>query len=196
MAKLYFRYGVMGSGKTLNLLTVADNYERQGKHVFLIKPVVDDRFGADMVQSRTGLKRRADMRAGEGTVIDIDYLEGVDCILVDECQFLSDDLVEQLRRISIDLDIPVICYGLRVNFMTRLFEGSKRLMELADAVEELKTTCAFCDHKAVYNIKLRGGRVCTSGDEVEIGADDLYKPVCAACFFEAMEHEKNLPSDE
>ncbi len=182
MAKLYFRYGAMGSAKTMNLLAVAHNYEQQGKRVILIKPALDDRFGAELIRSRAGLERKADLCVKADTLLDYDQLRGLDCIIVDECQFLSEFVVHQLRNITVDLDIPVICYGLRTNFMTRLFEGSRRLMELADAIEEVKTTCAFCNRKAVFNIKLRHGNACTAGEEIELGAEDLYQPTCCRCF--------------
>lgn len=192
MAKLYFRYGAMGSAKTMNLLAVAHNYEQQGKRVVLIKPALDDRFGADVIRSRAGLERRADLCVHPDTLLDYSVFEGIDCIIVDECQFLSESMIHQLRNITVDLDIPVICYGLRTNFMTRLFEGSKRLMELADAIEEVKTTCAFCNRKAVYNIKLKQGSACTSGEEIELGAENLYQPTCCRCFEERIGAENPL----
>ncbi len=182
MAKLYFRYGAMGSAKTLNLLAVAHNYEAQGKKVYLIKPALDDRFGVALIKSRAGLAREADLCVQPDSVIDRSKLDGVDCILVDECQFLSEFVVHQLRNITTDLEIPVICYGLRTNFKTRLFEGSKRLLEIADTIEEVKTTCAFCNRKAVFNIKLREGAACTTGAEIELGAENLYQPVCSRCY--------------
>ena len=192
MAKLYFRYGAMGSAKTMNLLAVAHNYEQQGKRVILIKPSIDDRFGADLIRSRTGLERKADICVAADTQIPLDTLAGVSCILVDECQFLSEYVVHQLRNITVDLDIPVICYGLRTNFKTRLFEGAKRLMEVADAIEEVKTTCAFCNRKAVFNIKLRHGNACTTGTEIELGAEDLYQPTCCRCFEARIGHDNPL----
>ena len=192
MAKLYFRYGAMGSAKTMNLLAVAHNYEQQGKRVILIKPSIDDRFGADMIRSRTGLERKADICVAADTQIPLDTRAGVSCILVDECQFLSEYVVHQLRNITVDLDIPVICYGLRTNFKTRLFEGAKRLMEVADAIEEVKTTCAFCNRKAVFNIKLRHGNACTTGTEIELGAEDLYQPTCCRCFEARIGHDNPL----
>ena len=182
MAKLYFRYGAMGSAKTLNLLAVANNYEAQGKRVFLIKPTLDDRFGATTIRSRAGLEREADLCVNPKSEIDLSLLEGIDCVLVDECQFLSESVVLQLRNITTDMNIPVICYGLRTNFKTKLFEGSKRLIEVADSIEEVKTTCAFCNHKAVFNLKLRGGAACTSGQEIELGTEELYRPVCCKCY--------------
>ena len=182
----------MGSAKTMNLLAVAHNYEQQGKRVILIKPSIDDRFGADMIRSRTGLERKADICVAADTQIPLDTLTGVSCILVDECQFLSEYVVHQLRNITVDLDIPVICYGLRTNFKTRLFEGAKRLMEVADAIEEVKTTCAFCNRKAVFNIKLRHGNACTTGTEIELGAEDLYQPTCCRCFEARIGHDNPL----
>ena len=176
----------------MNLLAVAHNYEQQGKRVILIKPSIDDRFGADMIRSRTGLERKADICVAADTQIPLDTLAGVSCILVDECQFLSEYVVHQLRNITVDLDIPVICYGLRTNFKTRLFEGAKRLMEVADAIEEVKTTCAFCNRKAVFNIKLRHGNACTTGTEIELGAEDLYQPTCCRCFEARIGHDNPL----
>ncbi|MCL2325293.1 MAG: thymidine kinase [Proteobacteria bacterium] len=198
MAKLYFRYGAVGSAKTLNLLAVAHNYEQQGKRVVLIKPSLDDRFGAVTIRSRASLEREADLCVSEDSVIDIDRMKGIDCVLVDECQFLSEFVIHQLRRITVELNIPVICYGLRTNFMTRLFEGSKRLMELADSIEEVKTTCAFCNRKAVFNIKLRNGRACVSGDEIELGSEELYQPSCCQCYEErtARSNPMRLPAVE
>lgn len=176
----------------MNLLAVAHNYEQQGKRVILIKPSIDDRFGADMIRSRTGLERKADICVAADTQIPLNTLAGVSCILVDECQFLSEYVVHQLRNITVDLDIPVICYGLRTNFKTRLFEGAKRLMEVADAIEEVKTTCAFCNRKAVFNIKLRHGNACTTGTEIELGAEDLYQPTCCRCFEARIGHDDPL----
>lgn len=192
MAKLYFRYGAMGSAKTMNLLAVAHNYEQQGKQVFLIKPALDSRFGEEMIRSRAGLERKADLCVNADTVIDTQKLVNIDCVIVDECQFLSEFVIHQLRNITVDMNIPVICYGLRTNFMTRLFEGSKRLMEVADSIEEVKTTCAFCNRKAVFNIKLRQGTACASGAEIELGAENLYQPTCCHCFEEKSGKENPL----
>ena len=153
MAKLYFRHGAMGSAKTLNLLAVRHNYVQQGKKVIVIKPAVDDRFGSDIVRSRAQLEHRADLVVGADTVLDLTAFAGASCVLVDECQFLSASLVEQLREITRELGIPVIAYGLRTDFRTHLFEGSRRLMELADSIEEVKTTCRFCNRKAVFNLR-------------------------------------------
>ena len=115
---------------------------------------------------------------GSGTAADF---EGVDCILVDEAQFLSPELVVDLRRISVRPGVPVICYGLRTDFQTRLFPGAARLMELADSIEEVKVTCQFCNRKAIYNLRMIDGRGTLSGAQIELGANDRYAPVCCAC---------------
>lgn len=182
MAKLYFRYGAMASGKTLILLAVAHAYEQQGKKVLLLKPSLDTRFGTEVVKSRAGLEKGADVLVGPDTTLDPSLLEGLHCLLVDEAQFLSAGLVEHLRDVSLRLDIPVICYGLRTDFQTRLFEGSRRLMELADVIEEVKTTCFYCNKKAVFNMRFVSGEPVLHGAQVELGLEDKYHPACASCY--------------
>jgi len=181
MAKLYFRYGAVGSAKTLNLLAVAHSYRQQSKKAFLIKPEIDTRFGKDVIKSRAGLEYAADLLVNETTQLDLCQFENVHCVLVDEAQFLSTALIEQLRDVASKNNIPVICYGLRTDFKTNLFEGSKRLMELADAIEEIKTTCFYCNSKAIFNIKLIDGLVVTEGPAIEIGAEEKYLPTCSKC---------------
>ena len=182
MAKLYFRYGTVGSAKTLNLLAVAHNYNQQGKTVCLIKPELDTRFGKDVVRSRAGLTRKADLLVHPDTVLDVERLKQVDCVLVDEAQFLSGKVIDQLRAISIHFGIPVICYGLRTDFRGDLFEGSQRLFERADSIEEIKTTCAFCSKKAILNLKLIDGEPCLDGPSIELGAEEKFLPVCYSCY--------------
>lgn len=186
MAKLYFRHGTMGSAKTLNLLAVAHNYRAQGKRVMLLKPRLDDRFGAKDVASRAGLRAEADLIVEEGTELDPRKFEDVDCVLVDEAQFLSPRLIEQLRTLTKTHNVPVICYGLRTDFRTRLFAGSQRLLELADAIEEVKVTCQFCNRKAIYNMRFAGGKPTLSGAQVELGAEESYLPVCFKCWDERL----------
>ncbi len=186
MAKLYFRYGTMGSAKTLNLLAVAHAYQQQKKVAYLIKPRIDTRFGEATIGSRAGLYRDADLLVDEDSVIDTAPLAGCHCILVDEVQFLAPSLIEQLRRISNELNIPVICYGLRTDFRTRLFPGSQRLLELADAIEEVKTTCFFCNHKAIFNLKLVDGHATLRGPTIELGQEEKYIPTCAHCYEEEL----------
>lgn len=182
MAKLYFRYGSVGSAKTLNLLAVAHSYTQQSKRILVLKPELDTRFGKETIKSRAGLEREADLLVTPDTVLKRDAFENVHCVLVDEAQFLSASLVEQLRSISCDLNIPVICYGLRGDFKTHLFEGAKRLMELADEISEVKTTCFFCNRKAVFNLKLVDGTPTLAGPVIDLGAEEKYLPACPKCY--------------
>jgi thymidine kinase len=175
----------MDSAKTLNLLAVAHNYRKQGKRVLLMKPRVDTRFGSTIIGSRSGLQAEADLVVdGETRVHPADF-EGVDCVLVDEAQFITPELVEDLRRVTITPGVPVICYGLRTDFKTRLFPGAQRLMELADRIEEVKVTCQFCTKKATCNLRLVDGRAALDGPTVLIGGDERYLPVCWAHYDDA-----------
>lgn len=185
MAKLYFRYGAMSSAKTLNLLAVRHNYDSQGKKVLLLKPALDDRFGKDLVRSRAGLEHKADILLVSGDRLDFSKFEGASCVLVDECQFLTAAQVEDLRELTRVLNIPVIAYGLRTDFRTRLFEGSLRLLELADSIEEVKTTCRYCNHKAVFSLRHNEkGEGVLDGPSVQLGADLHYSPTCYSCYYE------------
>ncbi len=186
MAKLYFRYGTVGSAKTLNLLAVAHNYERQGKRVIVLKPAVDTRFGASRVASRAGLDRQADLLLEPETGLPTTLFDSCHCILVDEAQFVSAFVIDQLREITAARDIPVICYGLRNDFRTRLFEGSRRLLELADSIEELKTTCAYCNRKAVFNLKSVDGKPTLDGPSQTLGCEELYLPACHTHYVEKL----------
>jgi thymidine kinase len=183
VAKLYFRYGAMGSAKTLNLLAVRHNYELQGKKVILLKPRSDDRFGTQLVRSRAGLSYEADLLLDDDTVFQAEMFEGLHCVLVDEGQFLSPAAVDALRQVTYEFDVPVIAYGLRTDFATKLFPGSRRLIELADAIEEVKTTCMFCNRKAIFNLRHdSSGRAIVDGPQVMLGADAQYSPVCHGCY--------------
>jgi len=187
MAKLYFRYGAMGSSKTLNLLAVAHNYRQQGKKVLLMKPDFDIRFGKERIKSRAGLEMQADILIGsEESIRGIDY-SGISCILIDEAQFLTAKVIEELRMISLKWDIPIICYGLRTDFKSYLFEGSKRLMELADSIEEVKATCHYCNRKSTMNLKQVGGVAVTEGETIELGAEEKYYPTCYKCYMREIE---------
>ena len=184
MAKLYFRHGTVGSAKTLNLLAVAHNYQAQGKRVVLIKPKLDSRFGEAVIRSRAGLEKPADIVVDDDDRLEDGRFDGVACVLVDEVQFLRPAVIDELRRISRDRDVPVICYGLRTDFRTQLFDGARRLLEIADSIEELKTTCYFCDRKAIFNLKLLNGAPTLAGPSVELGGEEKYLPACAACYSE------------
>lgn len=181
MAKLYFRYGTMGSAKTLNLLAVAHNYEQQGKQVIRLKPAMDTRFGKPMIKSRAGLQAEADFLVDDNTDFSLLELGDISCILVDEVQFLSAKVIETLRILTIDKNVPVICYGLRTDFRGNLFTGSKRLMELADSIEEIKSTCFYCNRKAVMNLRYIDNKPVVEGPVVFLG-DEKYHPACYPCY--------------
>jgi thymidine kinase len=182
MAKLYFRYGTVGSAKTLNLLAVAHNYRQQGKSVILLKPEIDTRFGADNIRSRAGLEMTADILVKADTDLFSFSWESVDCVLVDEAQFLSPGHIEQIRELTLVHNIPVICYGLRTDFKTRLFPGSLRLMEIADSIEEVKATCYYCTRKSIANLKHVNGVAVADGPSIQLGAEERYYPVCFSCY--------------
>lgn len=182
MAKLYFRHGTVGSAKTLNLLAVAHNYRYQGKNVLLMKPDIDTRFGKQSIKSRAGLEMQADVLIQNvESIRSIDYTN-VNCVLVDEAQFLSGLVIDELRRITLDFDIPVLCYGLRTDFKSHLFEGSQRLMELADSIEEVKATCHYCNRKSILNLKHVNGVATNEGPSVDLGSEEKYFPVCYKCY--------------
>ncbi len=182
MAKLYFRHGTVGSAKTLNLLAVAHNYRQQGKKILLMKPDLDNRFGKDRIKSRAGLESQADLLIlNEKSLQGLDYT-GISCILVDEVQFLPPKAIEELRRITLDWNIPVICYGLRTDFKSHLFEGTLRLMELADSIEEVKATCFYCNRKSIMNLKHVNGVATNEGPVVDLGAEEKYFPTCFNCY--------------
>jgi thymidine kinase len=182
MAKLYFRYGTVGSAKTHILLAVAHNYRAQGKKVLLMKPELDTRFGKAPIRSRSGLEKDADVLISHEMVIaDLCY-DHVTCILVDEAQFLSCRHVDEFREISARLNIPVICYGLRTDFRRCLFEGSRRLLEIADSIEEIKSTCHYCNRKAIFNMRHVNGAASLDGPVVQLGAEESYYPVCYSCY--------------
>jgi thymidine kinase len=182
MAKLYFRHGTVGSAKTLNLLAVAHNYRQQGKKILLLKPEMDSRFGKQQIKSRAGLEMPADILIQPATKLRLEEFQGASCVLVDEVQFLAANIIEQLREITIVMDIPVICYGLRSDFKSYLFEGSKRLMELADSIEEVKATCYFCNRKSIMNLKHVNGVAVKEGPSIELGAEEKYFPACFRCY--------------
>ena len=185
MNKLYFRYGVMGSSKTAEALMCRFNYIQKGFNVLLLKPSIDNRFEDDTPQviSRIGIK--ADCIKFDKTQSIIKLFEAenlkkkIDVIIVDESQFCSTRQIEELRRIA--YEIPVLCYGLLTNFKTELFEGSKRLIELADSLQEVKTICD-CGRKASVNARLINGKITTKGAEILIGAEESYESMCYLCF--------------
>ena len=192
MAKLYFRYGTVGSAKTLNLLAVAHNYRQQGKKIILMKPDMDTRFGKEKIRSRAGLEHDADVLIHpEISLLSLDF-QGISCILVDEAQFLSARTIDELRLIVFQWNVPIICYGLRTDFKSFLFEGSRRLMEVADSIEEIKVTCNYCNRKAIMNLKHVNGVAVNEGPSVELGAEEKYLPSCYECYRVELEKAKSL----
>jgi len=192
MAKLYFKYGAMGSSKTANALITRFNYEERGMKVWLIKPSIDVRDGADVIRSRIGLEQQAYV-----VTPDIDLFEEFkahgDChvIIADECQFFTAAQIDQLRRIVNELDIPVLCFGLRTDFLTHLFEGSRRLFEVADSVTEIKTICA-CGRKAIVNARIdEDGHVVTEGGQILLGGNDSYVAMCHSCWVETIKKQNS-----
>ncbi len=175
----------MDSAKSMNLLAVAHNYRKQGKRVLLMKPRLDNRFGANKISARSGLEAEADLMIDDDTTLDPREFAHLDCVLVDEAQFLPPAVIEDLRRITFDPGVPVICYGLRTDFRTRLFPGAQRLMELADRIEEVKVTCQYCGKKAICNLRFVNGTPTVRGPQIQLGADEHYAPVCWGHYDEA-----------
>ena len=183
MAKLYFKYGAMGSSKTAQALITRFNYMELGMSVWLIKPSVDTRDGADVIKSRIGLEARAQVITPEQDIIaEYQKQPGHDVIIADEAQFFTPEQIDQLRQLVDEEDIPVLCFGLRTDFLTHFFPGAQRLMELADSLTEIKTVCA-CGRKATVNARIdASGRIITQGDQVFLGGNDSYVAMCHKCW--------------
>ena len=189
MPKLYFRFGVMNSSKTAQLIMVAHNYRSQGKQVLVLKPSTDTRLDVLHVYSRAIKSIAVDkVILPDQAIFDTDFdFTNINCILVDECQWLSDANVEELKLISMN-KVPVICYGLKTDYRSRLFAGSKRLIEIADSIEEIKNVCVACDKKAIINSKFYmneyGERTILyeGSEEPDLGAEEKYQPMCWKCW--------------
>lgn len=192
MAKLYFRYGVMGSSKSAQALITKFNYEEQGMRVWLLKPEQDKRDGESIIRSRIGLEQKADVVYAEQDLFAVFQKrekEFYEVIIVDEAQFLMPKHVEELRDIVDTYNIPVFCFGLRTDFRTKLFPASARLVELADSISELKTVCA-CGKKATVNARLnQDGCVITKGEQIFLGGNESYRPMCYSCWKKATKKE-------
>ena len=183
MAKLYFKFGAMGSSKSAQALITRFNYEELGITVWLIKPSTDTRDGADIIRSRIGLEAHAQVITPEQNIVDEYHKVGRhDVIIADEAQFFTPEQIDQLRELVDDEDLPVLCFGLRTDFLTRFFPGAQRLMELSDSLTEIKTVCA-CGRKATVNARLDAdGKVVTQGDQVFLGGNDSYIAMCHKCW--------------
>ena len=194
MAKLYFKYGAMGSSKTAQALITKYNYEENDMKVWLLKPSADTRDGVDILRSRIGLYASVEIAPPEANIYDRyreNHVGRCDAVIVDECQFLTPEQIDQLRAIVDDYDVPVMCFGLRTDFQTRLFPGSRRLMEIADAIQEIKTICD-CSAKATVNARIdSNGYIVTEGAQVVLGGNDSYIAMCHRCYIRGIrEHRK------
>ena len=188
MGKLYFRYGAMGSSKTANALMVRYNYMEKGQKAILLKPKTDDRDGEHTVKSRMGLSEEAtlvedflDEVTNKWFTGKSDEWKELDCVIVDEAQFLTEEQVDILAEVVDKYDLPVICYGLRTDFTSHLFPGSKRLMEIANYIEEVPTVC-WCGRRAHFNARVSDGRIVRSGEQVMVGGNESYISLCRRHF--------------
>ena len=190
MAKLYFKYGVMGSSKSAQALITKFNYEELGMTVWLIKPSIDTRDGADVVKSRIGLSATARViTPGEDIIAAYREAGKHDVIIADEAQFFTPAQIDQLRTLVDEDDLPVLCFGLRTDFLTHFFPGAQRLMELADSLTEIKTVCA-CGRKATVNARIdENGRITTEGSQVLLGGNDRYVAMCHKCWKEKIKQQ-------
>ena len=192
MAQLFFKYGAMNSGKSIDVLKVAHNYEEQGKPVVLLTSGVDTRSGRGTIASRIGLERKVYPIMKDTDVYE--YVKNIDhriyCVLIDEAQFLSKEHVLQLTQIVDELNIPVMTFGLKNDFRNELFEGSKYLLIYADKIEEMKTICWFCPHKATMNLRMLDSHPVYEGKQVQIGGNESYYPVCRKHYFHPLLNKK------
>lgn len=191
MAKLYFRYGAVGSSKTANALMVRYNYREKGQNPVLLKPRIDTRDGEKYIKSRIGLKEKCEFV--DTFLLDVQSAESDICkklrdhfiaaVIVDEAQFLTEAQVDLLSDIVDYYDIPVLCYGLRTDFRGHFFEGSRRLMEIADVIEEVRTVC-WCGRRANYNARVRDGKIVRTGEQIVLGGNESYVSLCRKHFKE------------
>lgn len=198
MSKLYFKYGAMGSSKTAQALITKFNYEERDMTVWLIKPASDTRDGVDIVKSRIGLSAKADVIKPEDNIFELFVRHGrTDVVIADEANFFLPEQIESLRDIVDIYDIPVLCFGLRTDFQTHMFPGSKRLLELADSISEIKTICS-CGAKAVVNARISDdGSIITEGSQVMLGGNESYVAMCHRCWKRKIaEQEKNRSGKE
>ena len=194
MAKLYFKYGDMGSSKTAQALITKYNYEENDLRVWLIKPSADTRDGMQTLRSRIGLEAQVEVIPPEMDILERfrqTQAGQCDVIIADECQFLTEQQIDQLRSIVNDYNIPVMCFGLRTDFLTRLFPGSRRLMEVADTIQEIKTICD-CGAKATVNARVVDGYIVTEGAQVVLGGNDSYIAMCHKCYVRGIREHKKI----
>ena len=195
MAKMYFKYGAMGSSKTAQALITKYNYEENELSVWLIKPSADTRDGVNILRSRIGLEAEVEIIAPAADVVTLyeqTRKDRCDVIIVDECQFMTPEQIDQLRFIVDEYNVPVMCFGLRTDFQCKLFPGSRRLMEVADTIQEIKTICD-CGAKATVNARIDGdGHIITEGAQVVLGGNDSYIAMCHRCYVQGIREHKKI----
>lgn len=192
MSKLFFYFGSMASAKSLRLLTTAYNFEEKGVQIMVLKPALDTRDGEGVIRSRAGLERKCIMVDKDVNLykaikayknVLASQLETLKWVIIDECQFLTEEQVDQLSDAVDFLDVNVMCFGLRTDFQSHLFPGSKRLFELADDIEEIKSTCECGERKTSINARFdENGEIIIEGSQVEIGGNDKYRAICRKCW--------------
>lgn len=185
LAQLFYRYGAMNSGKTIEIIKVAHNYEEQNKSVIIMTSALDTREKQGMIESRIGLERKAEPIREDTNVFDLvqELNPHASCILIDEAQFLKKKHVMELARIVDELNVPVMAFGLKNDFQNNLFEGSKYLLLYADKIEEMKTICWFCGKKAIMNLRFHNGEPVYEGEQIQIGGNESYYPVCRKHYY-------------
>ena len=181
MAQLYYRYSTMNAGKSIDLIKVAYNYEERGQTVLTLIPAVDDRYGTGVITSRIGVQREATVVKDDTNILELFMRENerhhIDCVLIDECQFLRKHHIQELVEIVDSCNTPVLCYGLKNDFRNELFEGSYYMLVYADKIEEIKTVC-WCGRKATMVARVVDGKIVKSGDQIVVGGNDLYVSLC------------------
>ncbi len=191
MAKLYFKYGAMGSSKTAQALITKFNYEERNMKVLLLKPSIDNRDGEFIVKSRVGLSAKATIVSADDNIYELfeKNKNNYDVIIIDECQFLTEKQVDELLDIVVYFDVPVLCFGLRTDFATHMFPGSKRLFELADSISEIKSICK-CGSKATVNARMdENGKIIYEGEQICLGGNDRYVAMCIKCWLKQKKEE-------
>ncbi|KRL52536.1 thymidine kinase [Lentilactobacillus kefiri DSM 20587 = JCM 5818] len=185
LAQLFYRYGAMNSGKTIEIIKVAHNYEEQNKSVIIMTSALDTREKQGMIESRIGLERKAEPIHEDTNVFDLvqELNPHASCILIDEAQFLKKKHVMELAKIVDELNVPVMAFGLKNDFQNNLFEGSEYLLLYADKIEEMKTICWFCGKKAIMNLRFHDGKPVYEGEQIQMGGNESYYPVCRKHYY-------------